>query len=117
MDPIDVTPLRTDPADIPDPDRRRAHTRRYTAQHTADGARNDVIDAMTRAGVTHTEARRLADALIMAVRRADALRLEYARGHMGWSSNHRPGEGSGMVDFLYTTAHAYPVQSLDADAP
>lgn len=109
----DITPIRTDPATVADPDRRRAHARRYDAQRAADSARCDAVDAMTRNGIPHAEAARLVDELIMAVRRADALRLEYANGHLRNDWVRDNGVFLGSVEFLYTTAHAYPVQNHD----
>lgn len=112
MEPLDVTPLRTDPATIADPVRRRVHADRYDAQRLADDARSDVLDAMTRVGIGHADAARLADALIMAVRVADASRLEYARNTIRDVGAWWPGIGdlNGAVDFLRITTHAHPVQ-------
>lgn len=116
MDPVDVNPLRTDPDDMPDPVRRAAHKRRYDAQCDADDARSDALDAMTRAGIDHADAVRVTDALIMAVRAADALRLEYARGHLydRWLTSRFSVEDC-MVDFLSATTHAHPVQPTTDD--
>jgi hypothetical protein len=118
LDPADVTPMRTDPASITVDYRRRAHARRYDAQVAADTARTALLAALTANGTPADTAATLVDGLITTVRTADALRLEYARGIIRDDEHHgRDWDGisdlNGAVDFLYRSAHAYPVRPAD----
>ena len=121
MKPLDVNPLNSHPSTTNDPIRHAAHARRWEAQHLAADARNDVLDVMTRAGISHADARHVTDALIMAVRTADAMRLTYARGHISHTYTDTDGRErldlwggirdlNGAEDFLHATTRAHPVQ-------
>jgi hypothetical protein len=114
MNPLKVTPLRTDPDTITDPLRRRVHAARCDAQHAAATARTELIDRLIGAGWSPSAATDLIDDLIMTVRMADAYRLEYARGVIrdvnAWEFWDGVGDLNAAFFFLHDTVRAYPVE-------
>ncbi|MET7363205.1 hypothetical protein ABZS76_32875 [Streptomyces sp. NPDC005562] len=121
MDPTDVTPLRTDPDTVANPDRQRAHRRRYDAQTAADAARARVLGALTLHGVSTKDATALTDGLITALRTADAHRLEHARASVHEYEQHQAWVGiddlNDGVEFLLASTHAFPVRQPESPAP